>query len=222
MKRVNRILLILFIIMLPITVVSLGANITARMPDVYQFDFKATNGLSGLYLEKSDDEMGEFISDFMFGKVEAFQLEVGDDDEKELVFTAEESTAVAKARTYLNVLMVVGLVAMVIAVAAVIMAKRYGLDKELRGYFKKSVSVYAVITVAYVVVFFVILNMGHSPGEIVGYVPMEDEVLPLIFTKGLLTKICLTSAVVGSVLYGLIGYLIYKLTEPKKIFSRIY
>ena len=221
MMKAYRTLLILFMILLPVTVISLGANLTARMPDVYQYDFKSTNGLSGLGLGKDDDEMGKFISDYMFGKSEEFQIDVGE-EKSDFVFNEREMAAVRTARMYLNVLAAVGVVAMVISVAAVLVAKKKDGDKELRNYFKKGVVLYVLLTVVYVGVFFAVMSMGHSPGALVGYLPMEEDVLPLIFTKELLAKVCLTSVVVCSVIYVLLGYLLYKLTEPKKIFSRTY
>ena len=221
MMKAYRTLLVLFVIMLPITVVSLGANLTARMPDVYQHDFKSTNGLSGLGLGMDDDEMGQFISDYMFGKTQEFQIDRGE-EKSDFVFEEKEMEAVRTARTYLNVLAVIGVVAAVFTIVAVFVAKKNDGDKELRSYFKKGVTFYVLITCIYVGAFFAVLWMGHSPGEIVGYIPMEEDVLPLIFTKELLTKVCLTTVVVSTVIYALLGYLLYKLTEPKKIFSRTY
>lgn len=219
--KAYRTLLILFMIMLPITVVSLGANITARMPDVYQHEFKSTNGLTGLGLGKDSDEMGQFISDFMFGKSESFQIDVGD-EKHEFVFKERELKAVSTARRYLNVTAVFGVVAAVITIAAIFVAKKNEEDKELRSYFKKSISFYILFTIIYVGMFFALFPMGRSPGEIFGYIPLEEDLLPLIFTKELLKKMCISSVVVCTVIYSLVGYVVYKLTEPKKIFSRTY
>ncbi|QHI71912.1 DUF1461 domain-containing protein [Aminipila terrae] len=207
---------------IPITSFCLGANIVTRMPDVYQYEFKATDVLKNFDLNKNDDQMGEFISDFMTGKIAKLQIIKEDDDRPQSVFTKNEMLAAANARKYMNILAAIGIMALIFMVVSFIMLKKYEFDKEIRRQFKLGAIIYGCLIVAYVAGYFIAAKTGHSLGDLLGYIPHEDDLLPQIITDGLKRRLFYSTAVVSTIIMGILGYIIYKITEPKRIFSRNY
>lgn len=222
MRVLFKTLAVLFVITVPVTAICASANVVMRMPDVYQYEFKSTNALNSFGLEKSDDEMGEFISDFMMGKEKEFQIWVGDEEKPQAVFNEGEVAAASRARLITNVIAVFGAVSAVGMAASFIVLKRNDFNREIRIQFKKSTAVYAVMVIIYLAGLFVMYNMGYTFSDILGYVPAEGDLAPQIITAGLMRKVYIMIAAISALLMGLIGYFVFKVTEPKKIFSREY
>lgn len=222
MKILIKTLFIALAVAIPMTSFCLGANIVTRMPDVYQYEFKATDALKNFDLNKNDDEMGEFISDFMFGKQAKFQLLIEDEDRPQPVFTENEMAAVANARKYMNIVAALGLIACVLMVVSFIMLKKYEFNREIRKEFKLGTIIYACLIVSYLVGFYAAAKTGHSLLDMLEYVPDEDDLLPQIMTAGLQARLYYSTAVVSTIIMAILGYAMFKITEPKRIFSRSY
>ncbi|MBE6033218.1 MAG: DUF1461 domain-containing protein [Clostridiales bacterium] len=222
MKLLIKTLSIALAVTIPITSFCLGANIVTRMPDVYQYEFKATNLLKHFDFDKNNDEMGDFISDFMIGQIAEFQLVSGDEDRPQPVFSENEMTAAANARKYMNIVAALGILALAVMVGSFIMLKKYALDKEIRKDFKVGTIIYIGLIAVYLIGFFVAAKTGHSLSDMIGYVPDEKDVLPQIITEGLRTRLFLSAPVVSTIMMAIMGYVMFKITEPRRIFSRNY
>lgn len=222
MRIFIRILSAALVVTIPITVFCVGINIVTRMPDVYQYEFKATDSLKYLDVDENNDEMGKFISNFMIGKEKNFQLYVGEDDKQQPLFEESQMQAVAYGRRLLNITVVLGAVSLALMVAAFILMKKYELEKELRGRFRLSLLVYCVMVLVYAGVFWVSSKNGYSLWDALGYVPGEEDVLIQLITDQLLNRLCYLIPVVSTVVMLITGYILHKITEPKKIFSRNY
>ncbi len=222
MKILIKTLFIALAVTIPATSFCLGANIVTRMPDVYQYEFKATEALKNVDLNKNDDEMGEFISDFMFGKQAQFQLLIEDEDKPQSIFTENEMSAMANARKYMNIVAALGFVACVLMVVSFIMLKKYEFNREIRKQYKLGAIIYVCLIVGYLVGFYVAAKTGHSLLDMLAYVPDEEDLLPQIMTEGLQVRLYYSTAVVSTIIMAIMGYAMFKITEPKKIFSRSY
>ena len=60
------------------------------MPDLYQYELKSTEALNDLSVEKNEDEMGQFFSEYMLGKTQKFQIEYQFGDNTDNLFTPDE------------------------------------------------------------------------------------------------------------------------------------
>ncbi|MFV0515961.1 MAG: hypothetical protein ACK5MV_01020 [Aminipila sp.] len=222
MKILIKTLSVALAVSIPFTCFCIGVNIVTRMPDVYQYEFKATDALKSFDFNKNNDEMGEFISDFMIGKEKQFQIIAGDEDRPQAVFSENEMLAAATARKYVNIIAIVGLFFSILTVVSIVVMKRYELDKEIRKKFNMGAIIYAGLLLTYLIGFFIMAKTGHYMCNMLSYTPMEEDVLPGIMTAGLTTRIYFSIAGVSTIVIAILGYIIYKLTAPKRIFSRNY
>lgn len=222
MRILIKTLYIALAVTIPITSFCLGANIVTRMPDVYQYEFKATDILKNFDFNKNDDEMGEFISDFMIGKEAKFQLLIEDEEKPQPVFTENEISAMGNARKYVNITAAFGFISLVLMVISFIMLKKYEYDKEIRKQFKLGTIIFACLIVGYLVGFYVAAKTGHSLPDMLGYVPDEEDILPQIMTEGLQKRLYYFTAIISTIIMAITGYTMFKITEPKRIFSRSY
>lgn len=220
MKILIRILSVVLAVTIPVTSFCLGANVVTRMPDGYQYEFKATDALKHINLEKNNDEMGEFISDFMIGKELEFQLGVGDEDRFQTMFTENEMIAAANARKYMNIVAVIGAISLVLMVTSFIILKKHKFDREIRKEFRRGTIIYMVLMIGYLVGFYVVNKIGYSFWDMLIYVPGENDLLPQIITDKLMKHLYFFVAIVSTIIMAIVGYVMYKITEPKRIFSR--
>lgn len=222
MRILIKTLFIALAVTVPITSFCLGANIVTRMPDVYQYEFKATDILKNFDFNKNDDEMGEFISDFMIGKEAKFQLLIEDEEKPQPVFTENEISAMGNARKYMNITAVFGFISLILMVISFIMLKKYEYDKEIRKQYKLGVIIFVCLIVGYLIGFYVAAKTGHSLLDMLGYVPDEEDILPQIMTEGLQKRLYYFTAIISTIIMAITGYTMFKITEPKRIFSRSY
>lgn len=222
MKILLKTFAIMLAVTIPLTSICLSINIAVRMPDVYQYEFKATNALKNLDLDKDNDEMSEFISDFMMGKEKEFQIWKGDEDRPSAAFSEEETAAAQKARMIANIVAVVGVLSVAGMIAAFVTLWKNEFNGEIRKQFKKGVAIYAAFMIIYFVVFALTSRMGYSLGNILGYTPGEEDLLSQLITDDLISRICFVIAGISGVIMAIMGYFVFKITEPKKIFSREY
>lgn len=220
MKILIRILSVVLAVTIPVTSFCLGANVVTRMPDGYQYEFKATDALKHINLEKNNDEMGEFISDFMIGKELEFQLGVRDEDRFQTMFTENEMIAAANARKYMNIVAVIGAISLVLMVTSFIILKKHKFDREIRKEFRRGTIIYMVLMIGYLVGFYVVNKIGYSFWDMLIYVPGENDLLPQIITDKLMKHLYFFVAIVSTIIMAIVGYVMYKITEPKRIFSR--
>lgn len=222
MRILFKVISVALVVTIPITSFCVGANIVTRMPDVYQYEFKATDAQKHFDVNKSNDEMGEFISDFMIGKQKKFQIITGDEDRPQVAFNENEMNVVANARKYMNIIAGIGILAAIIMIASFIILKKYEFDKLLRKQFKLSTFIYAIVLIVYLAVFFVCVKMEYNLGNILNYTANENDLLPNIISESLQKRLYLSTVVVSTIIIAIIGYITYKITEPKRMFSRNY
>lgn len=219
MKILLKTLAVLMSVTIPLCTFCIGSNIILRMPDVYTYEFKSSESLDDLNLGLNDDEAGEFISDFMFGKLDTIQR-TASEESKTPLFTEEEVKAANKIRLCLNIVAGLGTVFFAISVAAIVLMKKNGLDYEIRERAVRGVWVYIGVLILYALFLTASMKMNLSLGDYMGYKTEEDNLLPQIITISMQIKLAVAIGVVSSVVFGLAEHGIMRLTAPKKFFSR--
>ncbi|MBN7773709.1 DUF1461 domain-containing protein [Clostridium aminobutyricum] len=222
MKIFLRILSILLVVAIPIVTICLGINVATRMPDVYQYEFKSTDILDSMNIDLTDDEMGEFISHFMMGRTSQFQLWTEDDDKPDPVFSNDEMAAASQLRHDLNVLTIVSMILIIPMLIAFILLRRKELNQEIRKYYCRGLLLYVILLIVAVISITLLSSAEFTIWHLTDYVVKEEttDLLPQLITEGLVRKIELASLCISGVFMGIIGYVIYKITAPKRIFSR--
>jgi hypothetical protein len=222
MRIITRILSIVLIVTIPTVALCIGINAAARLPDVYQYQFKSTDTLDSMGLELTNDEMGGFISGFMVGRADTFQLWTGDEEKPQAVFTEEELAAMAQIRHYINMVAIIGIALIILLISSFVMLKRKEMNRDLRKYYCRSLAAYIILLAIFVTIKIVVLSGNFTIWDLTDYVFEEGttEILPQLITASLVKSIGRVALVISAILMAVIGYTTYKITAPKRIFSR--
>lgn len=219
MKILNMVLSILLLISIPITTICISNNLTTRMPDIYQFEFKASQNMDSISIEKNEDQMGEFFSEFMFGKIDVFQIEYKVGENRDVLFTENEIESMNRFRKLENVVLIVAIVSFIVSLTCYILLYKQNLKKYLRETFIKALFFYTAISGILLALTFIKPVVQFYYNYIFNYEIKEFLVLPQLFSISLIFKMMLTTIAVSLVIMLILWYITWGITKPRRIFG---
>jgi len=221
MRIVNLIVSIVLLISLPISAICLANNLAARMPDLYQYELKATEALNNLTIEQNEDELGAFFSEFMMGKTDRFQIEYQFGDNTDNLFTLEEQKTMAQFRKMMDMALWLGITTFVLAFLSCLFLYKQNLKQLIRSTFVKAGVLFAVLAAA-VLSSALIDPVMEIQYELLFHYELKPflvlhQLLPVSFFRHL------AEATVGMSFIGMGGlwYFLWKITKPRRIFGSL-
>jgi len=219
MKILNLILAIILVISMPVSIICLANNLTTRMPDLYQYELKSTEVLSDLSVEKNEDEMGQFFSEYMLGKTQKFQIEYQFGDNTDKLFTHNEQNSMEKFKSLSNVILFTGLVALFFSLVSYFLLYKQNLKMLLRRTFSRGAVLFGVFIGA------ITLATLLSPLIKIQYALLFDYkiksylVLPKLLPKSFFMHSALTTVGISIIIMLIFWYFTWKITKPRRIFG---
>ncbi len=219
MKTVNLILTIILVISIPISIICLTNNLTTRMPDLYQYELKSTETLKDLSVEKNEDEMGQFFSEFMMGKTQKFQIEYQFGDNTDTLFTQDEQNTMKKFKSLSNTILFTGLVALFFSFVSYVLLYKQNLKILLRRTFLKATVLFAAsiggITLA--TLFSPLIKMQYA--FLFDYELKSFLALPKLLPKSFFIHSALATVVLSIIVMAILWYFTWKITKQRRIFG---
>lgn len=218
MRIFYRIVFIFVAIGIPAVTILSALNIVFRMPDLYAFKFTRAQISNEIDLGIKDDELAEFFSDFMRGKIDDFDLFTEYRDREQSVFGTVEQGNMENVRKLLNqTLYYLGGAALItVSGAIVFLAKK---RKHLfRTAFKAGIFIQTVVLVAA----HIIMNLDRQRAFFYHLLfPNQfgaDDVLPLMLTKQFAQIGLAAVSVISFVLLAILASVVWRLTQPRRMF----
>ncbi len=221
----KRVALFLFGILLPVIAFSASNNIMLRLPDVYQYEFKSSDCLKNVDVPYNDDDMGEFISDFMIWKNQNLEIREVDLETNEAigenVFSHEEVVFAKKVRSILDKKAIILVLSLIYCISILIYAIAKWEKENIRQGLKYGIRFFMIMLIIYLGIYMKLENSPFMVMEKLGYAISEGDLLPQIITENMVLRLYLLVGIGAIVIMGIIWYAIRKITEPKRVFSRI-
>lgn len=219
MKIVNLILTIILVISVPVSIICLANNLTTRMPDLYQYEFKSTEILKDLSVEKNEDEMGQFFSEFMLGKTQKFQIEYQFGDNTDNLFTHDEQNTMEKFKSMSNTILFTGLVALLFSLVSYFLLYKQNLKMLLRRTFSRSTIIFAASVGAITLATFLSPLIKIQYALLFDYELKTFLALPKLLPKSFFIHSALATVVLSIIAMMLLWYFTWKITKPRRIFG---
>ncbi len=219
MRIFRKIMAYSLILMIPVAVVCLSANIVLRAPDIVQYSLKATEALDHANIYAEEDLVGDTISDFMLHKEKELQLNMSETEtDFYFLFSKTDQDAAAGLRLIADISAAVGAVFILLIVPIYFYLIRNEFTEILRWLFKRE----CVLLAAFLAIMIGAFNLTFMSDFIYAHVfPFEfteTDALPMIldhyYARTLLTVGCIVSVVFMTIA----GYITWKLTKPKRMF----
>lgn len=213
-----RILLVIIAVCIPAVSILGALNIVFRMPDLYSFEFNRNQIAGQIDLGITDDELGQFFSDFMMEKKDDFDLFTEYRDREQAVFGTVEQINMEHARKQLNLTVYVLGGAVILSVLSylilLIKKKKY----ELRIAFKGGIFVFTIT----LVLFYILLYIDQTRVFLYRQIFIDpfgaDDVLPLMLTKQFAQMSLAAISAVSLVILLILASVTWRLTKPRRMF----
>jgi hypothetical protein len=189
------------------------------MPDLYQYELKSTEALNNLSVEKNEDEMGQFFSDYMLGETQKFQIEYQFGDNTDNLFTSDEQKTMEKFKSSSNLILFAGLIAMFFSLVSYFLIYKQNLKSVLRRAFLKAVILFAAFISS------ITLATILSPLIKIYYALLFDYeiktflVLPKLLPESFFIHSALTTVAISIIIMLILWYFTWKITKPRRIFG---
>jgi hypothetical protein len=219
MKIVNLVLAIIIIISTPIAIISLANNLTTRMPDLYQYEFKSTEILGTLAIERSEDEMGQFFSEFMTGKTEKFQIVYQFGDNTDNLFTNNEQITMTKLKRTSDEILGVGIIALILFLISYFLLYKQSLKILLRKTFLKVVVHFSILITIITLCAFTSPLIDSAYRFIFNYEIESFMALPKLLPTSFFVHSLLTTVIISIIGMLILWYFTWKITKPRRIFG---
>ena len=219
MKVVNIFCSVILAITLPVVSICGGFNLAGRLPDLYSYEMKATEVLNSISIEENEDQMGAFFSSFMTGKQETFQLTYLFGENTDNLFLAEEQGTMERYKAVLDHSLVIGGIALLLALIAYFLIYKQNLKPLLRSSLIRGIPVYLVLAGSLGTAVLV----GTFRERILSYLfPYEIKsfmVLPQLIPESFFVHLFLVAIFISAVTMIFIWYFTWKITKPRRIFG---
>lgn len=218
MGFIYRIMFIVLAVLIPVSCILGAANIVYRMPDLYVYQFNKYQITDEVDLEMKDDDLGQFISDFMSGKKSDFAMVQEYRDREQSVFSTVEQLNMEHARGILNntMFVMVGAALLTLLFSGIFLAKK--MKPELRSAFKGGILVTIMMNVALLIAFSLHPVKKYLHGLIFIRPFGADDVLPQMLTGAFAQLSVIAVALVSLILLILLSSVVWRLTKPRRMF----
>jgi hypothetical protein len=213
-----RILFVVIAVCIPAVSILSAFNIVFRMPDLYRYEFNRYQVASQVDLGITDDELGQFFSDFMMEKKDDFDLFTEYRDREQAVFGTVEQINMENARKQLNFTLYIiggaGILSVLSYLILLIKKKKY----ELRVAFKAGIFAFTVT----LVLFYLLLYIDQTRTFLYRHIFIDpfgaDDVLPIMFSKQFPQLSLVAISAVSLVILLILASVTWRLTKPRRMF----
>ncbi|WP_027399534.1 hypothetical protein [Anaerovorax odorimutans] len=220
MRVMYRIFFGALILIIPLISIIGAGNIVLRMPDVYTYQFNSMEFSGEVTIDKTNEELGDFISSFMFGKIENFDLRGYFEDIDKDIFKTEENVIMNNFRSFLNKSMIIFTIITIIAVIMYVILFRADRKLALRISFKITFIFYLMLVIAGVICFILSKTREYIYYIIFKNPLLEDGALASIMTNELAKMCVIGIIIVSAIILAGLASLTWKITRPRRMFSQ--
>jgi len=213
-----RILFIIIAVSVPAVSIIGAFNVVFRLPDIYVYEFNRNQISDEIDLGISDEELGQFFSEFMQGKEDEFDLFTEYRDREQAVFGTVERINMENARRLLNYsLYVIGGTAFLTILSYVILLVKKK-KQELRIAFKGGIFAFAIMLIIFYTVFYIEQSRAFLYRQIFINPFGADDVLPLMLTEQFAQMSLIALSIVALVILVIFTSITWRLTKPRRMF----
>lgn len=219
MRVIIRILIIALILSIPITAIVTTANLITRAPDLYTYELTSSQVLNEEDLVVEEEELSDFISDFMLGKESKFTYLAETYYGEVELFNNYEATIMRQVKYTLDYLIIILGVALLTLVIAILILLRNDLNQRLRSAFKWGFVLYTALWLIFAGV--VSVPATDSWKSIIFSVENfgEGSLLLKLFSGEFIRNWMLAELGISLIIMIIIGLIIWRITKPRRMFS---
>jgi hypothetical protein len=207
MKIINRTLFVLLILAIPLSCILSAVNLSARLPDVYRYEFNRSEIVSEMGLGVTNDELARFFSQYMLGTLDDFQYI--DEKRERAIFGIGEAVFMGRLRSLLNLsaLCLAGMLCFIVFVYWFLL--RQDRKEAVRFAYRAGMVLYACLAAVIAFLLYKWDLIVRVFDRFLLYKFEESDVVPQLLPPAILLEIAAVAAVLSLIVL-LAGYSITK------------
>jgi hypothetical protein len=218
MGRIIKIILSWFLVIaVPVVSLGLACNALVRLPDIYQYTMTETQVLKHFNAGGQEESVAKSISTYMQHRADELQYQYDEEDEMSLLFSRDEQNLMEMLRTRADIWGIVFVGLMILSIVSLIVLTKGEHYEIIRIRIKIAISLFVVMILAIAIVILIPDMWIFASNRIIGGLN-EEQLLRLLFSADFFRMYGIASAVGGSVIMGIISYIVLKYIKPKTIF----
>lgn len=218
MKILLRLSIWVLVILLPVVAILSAQNLVSRAPDLYRYEFTAGNVSHEYEIGRSDSELAEFFSDFMWGKEKQFSLQISVNEQEQDLFTIYEEIVAQKVRAFMNLWGAIAITAFLLAGISIVLLRHFDLRERIRWAYKVSWGWFALLWASLTAIF-ILPSFSVRLFSFLDAIPNgEDALLLRLITPEFVEDWFWAGIVISVIVMTVIGFLLWSLSKPKLMF----
>jgi hypothetical protein len=207
MKIINRTLFALLILTIPLVCILAAVNVSARLPDIYRYEFNRSEIIGEMGLGVTSDELARFFSQYMIGTLDDFQYT--DVKRERPIFGIGEAVFMDRLRSLLNLSLfcLAGMVCFVLFVYWFLL--RQDRKEAVRFAYKAGMILYAGLALGIAFLLYRRESFMHVFDRFLLYKFEETDVVPQLLPSVIVVENAIVAAGLSLILL-LAGYSITK------------
>lgn len=218
MKLINRILAGLLIIIIPFAAIAVSTNILTRLPDIYAYEFTKSRVTEEIDLTAKPTELANLFSSYLMGKTKELQLVSEYQGREQQVFTMRDQIGMYNIKEKLDRMLIASVLAFFMGCFLVYWLKRKGEKERVRTASKYGFAFYLLFWMWTLIAQTIGFFGGTLQRLIFGSGFDSESVLGMLLSNGFFQTFMLFNFISASVILFVIGKLIWKFTEERRMF----
>jgi hypothetical protein len=207
MKIINRTLFALLILTIPLICIVAAVNVSARLPDVYRYEFNRSEIINEIGFGVTSDELARFFSEYMLGTLDDFQYT--DIKRERPIFGIGEAVFMGRLRSLLNLSLFCLAGMFFFALFAYWFLLRQGRKEAVRFAYKAGMVLYAGFVAGIAILVCKRELLAHAFDRFFLYEFEETDVVPQLLPPVIVLENALVATVISLIVL-LAGYSVTK------------
>ena len=217
---INKFLAGMLVVTLPVMIICLSANVLMRMGDVYKYSLDSSGIMDSTTLRTTKNDVVDTISKYMQHRTDELSLVEDAEIEPVEIFGTEDREAMGQARTLLDIMLVVGTLALIASAIAYFLLIRW----RVKDVFMKRFKVAFAVTIAVEALNYVVVAVEPVRRIVFGHFIRMDfpdgDNLVLLLTDDFPGQVAMFEAIMGTVLMLILAYFTWSVAGRRKMFKR--
>lgn len=215
----NKVIIIVLAISVPVFSVLGAINIIFRMPDFYRYEFDRGEVSSNLDLGISGTDLGSFFSKYMLHSESNFSLITEYEGTDQEIFNHIDDSLMSNFRMLLDITLIVAVFALLLTAFLIFILKYNRMENSLRLSLNIGLGIY-IASIAGLIVYFnvyngdMVLRNSLMDGKF-----RADDLLMQMFDERFTLDSTVVIVVISFIIMMIIRYIVWRMTAQKGIFS---
>ncbi|HKM28064.1 MAG TPA: hypothetical protein VJY37_00115 [Anaerovoracaceae bacterium] len=219
MRKFNFICSILIVVMVPLMIVTLSANLTLRIPDSYKYYFNDSEILDEIpYYIGQNDMASAFSSYFNAFNDDPFQVYEDNGMFQDPIYDSQDVHAMKKYKRVMTATAGATIVFLILSLAIFIYLYRKGFKAALRNRYKLILPLSVILMAGHGLVFALESIRHWMYAKFIGVKLAEDSLLQQVLGGDFFGTYIMFSTIIGAAIIGVLTYVVFTMTKPPRIF----